>query len=188
MGSSKYNLGVPFVAQQKEIWLGTMRLRDWSLASLSGLRIQRCSELWCRLATVAPIRPLAWESPYAMGVAIKSKKKKKVQPELQGHTVQFSHRNCHYPFSSSSFWCNSSYSSIQSGGSINWLQIKHLPMFPDFMTTLNILNSLKSLLSFFSWTILTISPLFSIFIVSPFLNHQLMVLTQKGSGQGTNSP
>ena len=29
--------------------------------------------LWCRLATVAWIGLLAWESPYAMGVALKSK-------------------------------------------------------------------------------------------------------------------
>ena len=33
--------------------------------------------LWCRLAAVALIRSLAWELPYAAGVAIKSKKKKK---------------------------------------------------------------------------------------------------------------
>ena len=33
--------------------------------------------LWHRLATVAPIRPLAWELPYAMGVARKRQKKKK---------------------------------------------------------------------------------------------------------------
>ena len=33
--------------------------------------------LWCRLAAVAPIGPLAWEPPYAMGAALKSKKKKK---------------------------------------------------------------------------------------------------------------
>ena len=33
--------------------------------------------LWCRPATIAPIRPLAWELPYAAGVALKSKKKKK---------------------------------------------------------------------------------------------------------------
>ena len=25
--------------------------------------------LWCRLAATAPIRPLAWGPPYAMGVA-----------------------------------------------------------------------------------------------------------------------
>ena len=30
--------------------------------------------LWGRLAAVAPIRPLAWESPYAAGAALKSKK------------------------------------------------------------------------------------------------------------------
>ena len=27
--------------------------------------------LWCSLAAVAPIRPLAWEPPYAAGVALK---------------------------------------------------------------------------------------------------------------------
>ena len=35
--------------------------------------------LWCRLATVALIRPLAWELPYATGAALKSKKKKKIK-------------------------------------------------------------------------------------------------------------
>ena len=33
--------------------------------------------LWHRPAAVAPIRPLAWELPYAAGVALKGKKKKK---------------------------------------------------------------------------------------------------------------
>ena len=33
--------------------------------------------LWHRLAAVALIRSLAWEPPYAEGVALKSKKKKK---------------------------------------------------------------------------------------------------------------
>ena len=36
--------------------------------------------LWCKLAAVAPIRPLAWDLPYAMGAALK--KKKKEQPLL----------------------------------------------------------------------------------------------------------
>ena len=40
--------GVPFVAKQKRILLGTMRLQGQSLASLSRLRIWRCHELWCR--------------------------------------------------------------------------------------------------------------------------------------------
>ena len=30
--------------------------------------------LWCMPAATALIRPLAWESPYGMGVALKSKK------------------------------------------------------------------------------------------------------------------
>ena len=63
-----------------------------SPGSPSGLRIQRCHELWCRLgsdlawlwlwyrpAAVTLIWPVAWESPYAMGVALKRilKKRKK---------------------------------------------------------------------------------------------------------------
>ena len=48
-----------------------------TLALLSGLRIGRCCELWCRAhallgsAATALIQPLAWEPPYAMGVALK---------------------------------------------------------------------------------------------------------------------
>ena len=33
--------------------------------------------LWCRLAVVAPIGPLPWDSPYATGAALKKQKKKK---------------------------------------------------------------------------------------------------------------
>ena len=36
--------------------------------------------LWCRPATVAPVPPPAWEPPYALGGALKRKKKKKVFP------------------------------------------------------------------------------------------------------------
>ena len=32
--------------------------------------------LWCRLEATAPIRPLAWEPPYAMDVALKRQKDK----------------------------------------------------------------------------------------------------------------
>ena len=32
--------------------------------------------LWHMLAAAAPIQPLGWELPYAMGVALKRKKKK----------------------------------------------------------------------------------------------------------------
>ena len=33
--------------------------------------------LWCRQATTAPLGPLAWELPYAAGVALKRKQTKK---------------------------------------------------------------------------------------------------------------
>ena len=35
--------------------------------------------LWCRPAAAAPIRPLAWEPPYATGAALKKKKTKNTQ-------------------------------------------------------------------------------------------------------------
>ena len=41
-------LVVPIVAQQKQIWLVSMRLQVRSLASLSGLQIWYCHELQCR--------------------------------------------------------------------------------------------------------------------------------------------
>ena len=49
------------------------------MAVSSGVGRRRSSDLalsWGRPAGVAPIRPLAWEPPYAVGVALKSKKKK----------------------------------------------------------------------------------------------------------------
>ena len=39
------------MVQRKQIQLGTMRLWVQFLASLSGLRILRCRELWCRSKT-----------------------------------------------------------------------------------------------------------------------------------------
>ena len=37
--------------------------------------------LWLRLVATAPIRPLVWELPYAVGVALKKEKKKKEEEE-----------------------------------------------------------------------------------------------------------
>ena len=65
------------MAQQKLIELVTMRLWVPFLASLSGTRIQCCCELWCRLAAVTLIGPLAWELPYAADAALKGKKQGK---------------------------------------------------------------------------------------------------------------
>ena len=46
-------VGVPVVAQWKGTRLVTMNMRVWSLASLGGLRIWHCSELWCRWQIMA---------------------------------------------------------------------------------------------------------------------------------------
>ena len=66
-----------------------MRLWVRFLASLTGLRIQRCHELWCRSqmqlgsgvavalgrpAATAPNGLLAWEPPFAAHVALKRQK------------------------------------------------------------------------------------------------------------------
>ena len=70
----------------------SMRIQVPSLALLSGLRIPCCHELqcrsqtwlnlallwlWCRLAAATLIPPLAWELPYAAGMALKEKKKRR---------------------------------------------------------------------------------------------------------------
>ena len=78
-----------------------MRLQVRSLASLIGLRIWRCHEVWSRSQTqlrsgiavawrrpaaTALIGPLAWEPPYASGVALKKCKKTK-RPKKKKHYV-----------------------------------------------------------------------------------------------------
>ena len=76
------------MAHRKRIRLVSMRMWVCSLALLSGSRIhitlsccvgcRHSSDLawlWHRLTAVASIHPLAWELPYALGVALKSKKK-----------------------------------------------------------------------------------------------------------------
>ena len=39
--------------------------------------------LWCRLAATAWIRPLAWEPPYATGVALEESKREKQKQNKQ---------------------------------------------------------------------------------------------------------
>ena len=39
--------------------------------------------LWHKLAAVAPVGPLAWESPYATGAALKLKTKRKEKEKIQ---------------------------------------------------------------------------------------------------------
>ena len=85
-----------------------MRTRVQSLASLSALKTQHCHELryighrhslepvllwlWCRAAAIAPIWPLAWEFPYAMGAALKRQKKKCVGTNNESFTYKFQAR------------------------------------------------------------------------------------------------
>ena len=84
----KNGVGVPVLGQ----WL-TNPIRNHEVAGsiaalLSGLTIQCCRELWCRSrrpVAMAPIRPLAWEPPYATGAAqemAKNKTKKIKQKKL----------------------------------------------------------------------------------------------------------
>ena len=78
---------VPIMAQQKRIRLIFIRSQFGSLASLSGLRMWRYHELWCRRcsldlalhgpAATAPIRPITWEFPCAVDAGLGKKKKKK---------------------------------------------------------------------------------------------------------------
>ena len=43
--------------------------------------------LWCRPAAIAPIRPLAWEPPYATGVALEKAKRPKKKKNLKKITL-----------------------------------------------------------------------------------------------------
>ena len=91
------------------LWLMNLTRNQEVTRSIPGLaqwvKIWRCRELWCRLQTrlrswllwlwcrpaaTAWIRPLAWEPPYAAGVALEKakrpkKKKKKKKKILQKH-------------------------------------------------------------------------------------------------------
>ena len=50
--------------------------------------------LWHRPAAVAPIQPLAWVPPYAMGVAVKRPKKKSIHiSHLRGLTTEGKTKN-----------------------------------------------------------------------------------------------
>lgn len=104
------------MVQLKQMWLASMRTQVQSLASLSGLEIWHCCELWCRLQTwlksrVTVAAPLAgsyssdstfaWEPPNALGAALKRpQKKKKKKKELLfwflGPTRSVSQHLIHY--------------------------------------------------------------------------------------------
>ena len=91
---SKAKQGGPVVAQRLTNPTSFHEDAVRSLASLSGLAIRLCCQLWhnvgrrrgsdpmwlwlwCRPAATAPFGPLAWEPPHATGAAPKREKNKK---------------------------------------------------------------------------------------------------------------
>ena len=76
-------VGVPFVVQQVmnptnipglTHWVKDQALPQAALQATDVACIHCCSCCGYRLAATAPILPLAWELPYATGVALKRKK------------------------------------------------------------------------------------------------------------------
>ena len=81
-------LGVPMVAQRLMNQISNHEdlgsnpwFSQWVGVAMScGVGLRRSSDptllwLWCRLVATAPIGPLAWELPYAVGAALKRQKK-----------------------------------------------------------------------------------------------------------------
>ena len=66
----------------------TQWLKGTGVAVNCGVRRRRSSDLallwlWHRPVTTAPLRPLAWEPPYATGAALKGQDKTKEKKETQ---------------------------------------------------------------------------------------------------------
>ena len=51
--------------------------------------------LWRRPVATAPIRPLAWEPPYAVGVVQEMAKRPKKEKEIEEKILVFSHTHTH---------------------------------------------------------------------------------------------
>ena len=63
----------------------TQWVKDLALPCMCGVGCRCGSDLallwlWCRPEVAAPIKPLAWEPPYAMGATLEKDKRKKILP------------------------------------------------------------------------------------------------------------
>ena len=67
-------LGVPFMAQRLTNPTRIHEDRSWIPGLTQWAKDPALLWLWCRLAPVAPNRPLAWKLPYVESAALKSKK------------------------------------------------------------------------------------------------------------------
>ena len=70
-----------WVLPDLSLWVKDPALSQ-AVMQVAGMVSLDLASLWCRLAAAAPIRPLAWEFPYAAGVALKRKKKDNVTFKL----------------------------------------------------------------------------------------------------------
>ena len=109
----KCEVGAPVVAQRLTNPTGIHEDMVPSLALLSGLGIWRCFELWsrsqmrlrsCIAVAAALIQSLAWELPYAVGMALKKTKKKNVKSLIQASSVYSAMTSRQGPWTSSITW------------------------------------------------------------------------------------
>ena len=68
-------LKVPIVVQGVKNPTRIHKDAGWIPGLTQGSKDPALLRLWCRLGATAPMRPLAWEPPYAAGAALKSKNK-----------------------------------------------------------------------------------------------------------------
>ena len=87
------------MAQQKQTRLVCLRTWVQSMAPLSGLKIQCCHELWCRLAAVALIWSLIrnFHMPYG-SEALKCKKKSEISDCTMNSNSTYNFMNFTYIF------------------------------------------------------------------------------------------
>ena len=92
--------------------------------------------LWCRLAAVAPIRPLAWEPPYGTGVALKRQKDKRKEKRREEEKKRKGKKRKEIPgVPAVAKWVRDPTLSLQwlrwafdpQLGSVQWVKDRHCP-------------------------------------------------------------